>query len=82
MVLYRNKKRIEEEEKTNVCIVVLSDHSFEKCPLKNKNKRTTSSHLSNPKPNTSPRPKISDQPDVKHLIFEFNYNASYISTKT
>jgi len=57
-------------------------HFLEKFLLKNKNKPTTSSHLSNPKPNTSPRARISDQPDVKLPIFEFNHNVSNISTKT
>ena len=57
-------------------------HFLEKCPLKNKNKPTSSSHLSNPKPNTSLRTRISDKPDVKLPIFEFNLNVSNFSIKT
>ncbi len=61
-----------------------ADHSLDKYPLINKNKSssTSSSHMTNPEPKLIPRPRISDQPDVKLPIFEFSLNVSNISTKT
>ena len=56
---------------------------LDKCPLKNKNKPSSSStYATNPEPKVTPRRRISDQPNVKLPIFEFTLNVSNVSTKT
>ncbi len=74
----------ERRRKEHLCAYCGSaDHAINNCPLKNKNKASSSSaHISNPEPKTIPRPRISDQPNVKLPVFEFSLNVSNISTKT
>ena len=72
----------ERRRKEHLCAYCGSAyHSLEKCPLANKNKASpSSSHITNPEPKNTYRPRISDQPDVKLPIFEFTINVSNTST--
>ena len=71
----------ERRRRENLCAYCGSaEHSLENCSLKNKYKKsTTSAHISNFE--FKPRPRISDQPNIKLPIFEFNLKVSNIKTK-
>ena len=74
----------ERRRKEHLCAYCGSvNHSLDHYPLVNRNKvYSSSSHITNLEPKTIPRIRISDQFDVKLLIFEFSLNVSNISTKT
>lgn len=73
----------ERRRRENLCAYCASsEHSWEKCPLRKKNKASTTSHITNPEANFSSRPRISDQPDLKLPIFEFILKVSNTSINT
>ena len=78
-----SKEEKDRRRKENLCLYCgSSQHTLEKCPLKNKNKpSTSSSHITNPKPKTTPRPRISDNPNLNLPIFEFTLSVSNTTTK-
>ena len=69
-----------ERRKKNLCLYCgSSNHSLDNCPIKNKYKSPSSTtHITNPKP----RPRVSDQANLKLPIFEFTLNVLKSSVKT
>ena len=74
----------DRRRRENLCFYCGSaDHKLDKCPFKNKNKNFAStSHVSNPQPAFTPRPRVSDKPNANLPIFEFTFNYEKGSTKT
>jgi len=73
----------ERRKRENLCAYCGSpDHSLDNCTRKNKNKTSSTSHITNIESKPVLRPRISDQPDLKLPIFEFQLKVSNISVKT
>jgi hypothetical protein len=83
-----SKEEKEKRRKENLCLYCGStDHQLDNCPIKNRkrnNNNSTSSnttYVTNPE-TTKPRPRLSDNPNVKTATFEFNISTSNASVKT
>jgi len=83
-----SKEEKERRRKENLCLYCGStDHQLDNCPIKNRkrnNNNSTSSnttYVTNPE-TTKPRPRLSDNPNVKTATFEFNISTSNASVKT
>jgi len=77
----KKKKKKNRRRRENLCLYCCSvKHSLENCPLKNRNKASTSSsHITNPYPKLNLRPRILDEPNIKFPIFEFFFSLFPIS---
>jgi len=83
---YRGPLSQEEKDRRkreNLCLYCGSaDHKLDKCPFKNKSKNYAStSHVSNPQPVPTFRPRMSEKPNANLPIFEFTFNYEKGSTK-
>jgi len=79
-----SKEEKERRKKENLCLYCgSSQHSLDNCPIKNKNKPSSStSHITNTDLKNAPRPRISEQPNTKLPIFEFTLNVLESSIQT
>eukprot|EP00833_Pecoramyces_ruminatium_P008767 jgi/Orpsp1_1/1182799/evm.model.c7180000082704.1 len=75
-----SKEERERRIREHLCLYCAEpNHTRENCPKLKKNKPSSSSHITNPVSNSTPRPRISDQPNHRLPIFEFNLSISKVS---
>eukprot|EP00833_Pecoramyces_ruminatium_P006384 jgi/Orpsp1_1/1180416/evm.model.c7180000073352.1 len=74
-----SKEERERRIKENLCLYCGDPgHKLEDCPKK---KKTSGAHISNSASAKKPRPRFSDDPNLKQPVVEFNLNTSDVSVK-